>query len=48
MAAGSIPSIAAIVHAQHMLEQGADAIDIGGESTRPQGARVVSVDEEDT
>jgi dihydropteroate synthase len=37
---------AAIAHAQDMLEQGADAIDIGGESTRPQGARVVSVDEE--
>jgi dihydropteroate synthase len=37
---------AAIAHARDMLDQGADAIDVGGESTRPQGARVVSVDEE--
>jgi dihydropteroate synthase len=37
---------AAITHARDMLEQGADAIDVGGESTRPQGATVVSVDEE--
>jgi len=29
-----------------MLAQGADIIDIGGESTRPQGASPVSVDEE--
>jgi dihydropteroate synthase len=29
-----------------LLADGADAIDIGGESTRPQGARPVSVDEE--
>ena len=37
---------AALAHAQHMLAQGADIIDIGGESTRPQGASPVSVDEE--
>ena len=29
-----------------MLSEGADAIDVGGESTRPQGARAVSADEE--
>ena len=37
---------AAIAHAGDMLAQGADAVDVGGESTRPQGARVVSIDEE--
>jgi dihydropteroate synthase len=29
-----------------MLAEGADAIDVGGESTRPQGATAVSVDDE--
>jgi len=33
-------------HIDQLLADGADAIDIGGESTRPQGARPVSVDEE--
>src|SRR3954464_8038315 len=37
---------AAIAHARDMLAQGADAIDVGGESTRPQGATVVSGHEE--
>ncbi len=37
---------AALAHARHMLAQGADIIDIGGESTRPQGASPVSVSEE--
>jgi dihydropteroate synthase len=37
---------AAVAHARDMIAQGADAIDVGGESTRPQGATVVSVDEE--
>ncbi len=36
----------AIEHALEMQEQGADIIDIGGESTRPVGARSVPVDEE--
>jgi dihydropteroate synthase len=32
--------------AEAMVEEGADIIDIGGESTRPQGARLVDVREE--
>ncbi|MDO8350991.1 MAG: dihydropteroate synthase [Gallionella sp.] len=36
---------AAVAHAQQLLEDGADIIDIGGESTRP-GAQPVSVQEE--
>nr|WP_184039686.1 dihydropteroate synthase [Chitinivorax tropicus] len=36
---------AAIAHAQAMLDEGADIIDVGGESTRPD-APFVSVDEE--
>ncbi len=36
---------AAIEHARKLVEEGADIIDIGGESTRP-GAELVSVDEE--
>lgn len=36
---------AALAQAQMMIEQGADIIDIGGESTRP-GAELVSIDEE--
>lgn len=35
----------AIEHARLLLEQGADILDIGGESTRP-GAQAVSIDEE--
>ena len=35
----------AIRHAERMAQEGADCIDVGGESTRP-GARSVSVDEE--
>ncbi|MGH7597944.1 MAG: dihydropteroate synthase, partial [bacterium] len=42
---------AAIAHGQHLAEEGADMIDIGGESTRPQGvygggAEPVSAEEE--
>jgi dihydropteroate synthase len=37
---------AASAHAETMVEEGADVIDVGGESTRPQGARPVGVDEE--
>lgn len=37
---------AAVEHAVRMVEEGADILDIGGESTRPQGAVPVSVDEE--
>jgi dihydropteroate synthase len=36
---------AAVKHALEMVEQGADIIDVGGESTRP-GAEAVSVEEE--
>jgi dihydropteroate synthase len=36
---------AAIAHASSLIEQGADIIDIGGESTRP-GASIISVEEE--
>jgi dihydropteroate synthase len=36
---------AAVAHALRLAEDGADALDIGGESTRP-GAQAVSVDEE--
>lgn len=36
---------AAVAHAQRMRDQGADIIDVGGESTRP-GAAAVSLDEE--
>jgi dihydropteroate synthase len=35
----------AVEHAEQMVAQGADILDVGGESTRPGGARV-SVDEE--
>ena len=35
----------ALIHAQRMIAQGADIIDVGGESTRP-GAVRISVDEE--
>jgi dihydropteroate synthase len=33
-------------HVDRMVAEGADVIDVGGESTRPQGALAVSVDEE--
>ena len=33
-------------HAEQLVREGADVIDIGGESTRPQGALPVSLDEE--
>jgi dihydropteroate synthase len=36
----------AISHAEAMLKAGADIIDVGGESTRPQGATQVEADEE--
>jgi dihydropteroate synthase len=37
---------AAVAHAQQLIADGADLIDIGGESTRPQGAVRVAADEE--
>ena len=37
---------AAVAHAEMLLEEGADVLDIGGESTRPQGATPVGADEE--
>jgi len=33
-------------HVERLVEEGADVIDIGGESTRPQGAMPVGVDDE--
>lgn len=36
----------AIQHAVELIEAGADIVDVGGESTRPQGARAVSAEEE--
>lgn len=40
------PLAAAVAHAQALVADGADLIDVGGESTRPQGAVRVSADEE--
>jgi dihydropteroate synthase len=37
---------AAVEQGQRMLDEGADIIDVGGESTRPQGAVAVSPEEE--
>jgi dihydropteroate synthase len=37
---------AALEQARRMVDEGADAIDLGGESTRPQGARPVDAEEE--
>ena len=36
----------AVAHAERLLEEGADGLDVGGESTRPQGAEPVDVAEE--
>lgn len=36
----------AVDHVGNMIAEGADIIDIGGESTRPQNAHAISVDEE--
>ena len=36
----------ALAHADRMIAEGADIIDIGGESTRPGGAAIVSAEEE--
>src|SRR6266545_1080381 len=36
----------AVAHAEQMIAEGADIIDVGGESTRPGGAAIVSVEEE--
>jgi dihydropteroate synthase len=33
-------------HVERLIAEGADAVDIGGESTRPQGARAVDAEEE--
>src|SRR5690348_1901312 len=37
---------AAVEHANELLSEGADILDIGGESTRPQSAEPVPVEEE--
>ncbi len=42
---GTLSAQKAIIHAQRLIEEGADILDIGGESTRP-GAQAVSVQEE--
>lgn len=39
-------SSAALAHAARLVVEGADIVDVGGESTRPQGAEVVPTDEE--
>ncbi len=36
----------ALAHAEQMIGEGADIIDVGGESTRPGGAAIVSAEEE--
>ena len=36
----------ALAHAEKMIAEGADIIDVGGESTRPGGAAIVSAEEE--
>ncbi|MFN2499532.1 MAG: dihydropteroate synthase [Pyrinomonadaceae bacterium] len=36
----------ALAHAEEMISEGTDIIDVGGESTRPGGAAVVSAEEE--
>jgi dihydropteroate synthase len=36
----------ALAHAERMIAEGADIIDVGGESTRPGGAAIVSAEEE--
>jgi dihydropteroate synthase len=36
----------ALAHAEQMIAEGADVIDVGGESTRPGGAAIVSAEEE--
>ena len=35
----------ALLHAERMIEEGADILDIGGESTRPSGSRVTESEE---
>ena len=37
---------AALAHAARLVAEGADILDVGGESTRPQGAESVSTEEE--
>jgi dihydropteroate synthase len=37
---------AALAHAAKLIAEGADILDVGGESTRPQGAEAVSTDDE--
>ena len=37
---------AALAHAAKLIAEGADILDVGGESTRPQGAEPVAADEE--
>ncbi len=41
-----LPMRAALAHARQLVADGADIVDIGGESTRPQGATPVSAEEE--
>jgi dihydropteroate synthase len=41
-----LSSSAALAHAARLIAEGADIVDVGGESTRPQGADLVPTDEE--
>jgi dihydropteroate synthase len=41
-----LSSSAALAHAARLVAEGADILDVGGESTRPQGAEPVPTDEE--
>jgi dihydropteroate synthase len=41
-----LSSSAALAHAAKLVAEGADILDVGGESTRPQGAELVPTDEE--
>lgn len=41
-----LPADAAVARGMQLLEEGADVLDVGGESTRPHGAVAVAADEE--
>src|SRR5438445_6126531 len=44
---GQLPTVGlAVDRARAMVDAGADVVDVGGESTRPQGASAVSLEEE--
>ena len=47
LATGAIPNPAAVAAARRMVDEGADLLDVGGESTRPGHAVVPAADEID-